>query len=288
MITYVILVLATVDNGGLLADKALGLPEEPIPWPHWTPRGVIWFFEKVLFLTNQQQALPWLGLWLSLPMKAGFAFAAVLLVELEWIKIVAGLYFIDLMMAEVFHFSVIKRTIIALFGLVRSMLPKREGGNSLWSRLHPFWQTVIRVDLGIESVFSFDEAILTASRLTNPIAAAMGMIISTFTMRLANGPFQRLIRWEPAFSPAIYIAIGWLGIELILHAFHIDIYEAIHMPWLGVISSLLVICIVVTTARTLRAFGLLRKPLPSAEADDLFEEVAASASIEDDLVARDA
>lgn len=73
---FFVLIIASIDNGALLAERALSLSEEQIPWPYWLP-----FKEHLNHLfKNQRTALPYIGLWISLPMKAIFAICATLLI----------------------------------------------------------------------------------------------------------------------------------------------------------------------------------------------------------------
>lgn len=297
-----LLVLVSIDNGGLLAHRALKLPKDaPVPWPHFLPPWVINLFER-LGMKDQRHALPWMGLWFSLPMKATFALFGTLLIGLDFIKVLGGLYFLKIVIEYVLeyigeaHHGETPRTygrihsiLTSYFGWVPAigafvgtvfgwvMWPIKWVTQPIWrpyqtwkEGLDPFWKTVVTVDVEIEAGFSLDETLAAAIRTMSWLEASVGMVLSTFFMRLTTGPFQRLMQWEPLIIMSIYAAIAELGVHMIASGFHAHLYPHSWEP-IEPFMSFIIIVLFLLGARLARFIGWLPKVTTQEDVEEALE-----------------
>jgi YkoY family integral membrane protein len=209
LITILILVvlegLLSGDNALVLAVIVMPLPEE-----------------------QQRKALRY-GIIGAFALRIVATLLAVVLIRVDWIKLVGGLYL--------------------LYLPAKHFIDKRshgggEGGPAVPRRgyfgLSLFWSIVIQADL-VDLVFAVD-SILAAVAVTHKIWVIIaGGLLGILMMRLLTLQVLRLVRVYPKLIDGAYVVILWIGIKLVwvyLHHKHLVPLELREDVSIGVVVAL--------------------------------------------------
>ncbi len=152
-----------------------------------------------------------------------FRFTAILLaaflIENSVLRIIGGAYLIYLLASHLFRRS---RADTAEAKLVPTVLG-----------LSAFWSTIVLVEMA-DIVFALDQivaAVALTDKLPLIIAASFVAIIA---LRISATYMIRLMDWFPPLETLAYVAVGWVGVKLLLE-------EALHIvvpKWLAIAVTL--------------------------------------------------
>ena len=196
LLTYdVIIVLQLIIIEGLLSfDNALAL--------------AAMVKTKLTDPQDQKRALVW-GIWGSYIFRTAMVLVGVWIIQVQWVKLVAGLYLVWMATSELFlhHAKTIIRT------------PKVTVFLSKY--ISPLWLTIISVEL-MDVMFSID-SIGVALALSKKIwVLVTGAMLGILMMRLAAQMFIKLINKFPVLVKTAFILVGMAGINMVLDVSYID------------------------------------------------------------------
>lgn len=151
-----------------------------------------------------------------------FRFTAIVfvafIIEYQWLKIVGGVYLVYLMVKHL-----VDRTPHDM-----NEIPGIAKKNFLG--LTAFWSVVVAVEFA-DIAFALDQVLvavgLFAERTTNGskvLLIILASFIAILFLRISAYYVGRLMDWFPKLETLAYIAVGWVGIKLILTtgAFYLD------------------------------------------------------------------
>lgn len=231
--------ILSFDNAAVLAAMARRLPKE-----------------------QQRKALLY-GLVGAYTFRFAAIFGASLLIENLWLRILGGAYLVYL---TVSHF--IKH---ATSGHEKQVTATFFG-------LSAFWSTVVLIEVA-DIVFALDQ-IVAAVALTKEVPVIIAAaFIAILALRLSATYMIRLMNWFPQLEHLAYLAVGWVGVKLLLedattymvqfgyleHALHIEKWVAI--------SVTMTILVVPVLLKLLSDMGRKRRRPTPAPAPDVHPPV---------------
>ena len=186
----------SIDNAAILGSMVAVLPDEkPVPWPN--------ALKKVgdalhPLLGNERTAALRVGLLGAYVGRGAMLFAASLVSQNPWIKLIGAIY---------------------LVRLAFDNLGKAEH-NEDEAHDHPvaksgFWSVVLVVEL-TDLIFSLDNVVAAVALSDKLWVVITGVFIGILLMRFAAGWFSYLVDKEPILKKAAYILILNIGVELII------------------------------------------------------------------------
>lgn len=189
----------SIDNAAVLGTMVSHLPDEkPVPWPN--------SLKKVgdalhPLLGNERTAALRVGLLGAYVGRGAMLFAASLVSQNPWIKVIGAAYLIRL----------------AFDNLGEAEQHEEE------SHSHPvvkvnFWSIVLTIEL-TDLIFSLDN-VVAAVALSNKLWVVIcGVFIGILLMRFAAGWFSYVVDKEPILKKAAYLLILNIGAELLISEF---------------------------------------------------------------------
>ena len=143
-----------------------------------------------------------------------FRFTAILfvafIIEYQWLKILGGLYLVYLMAKHVFD-----RTPHDL-----NEIPGMAKKNFLG--LTPFWSVVVAVELA-DIAFALDQVLVAVGLFaerdgtgSKVLLIILASFLAILFLRISAYYVGRLMDWFPKLETLAYIAVGWVGLKLIL------------------------------------------------------------------------
>ncbi len=188
--------LLSIDNAAVLGTMVTHLPDDrPIVWPKSLKRigdhlhGV---------LGNQRMAALRVGLLGAYIGRGLMLFAATLVIQNPWLKIIGALY---------------------LMRLAFDNLGVAEPGEED-AHVHPvtdntFWHIVLTVEI-TDLIFSLDNVVAAVALSDKFWVVALGVAIGILVMRFAAGIFSYLVEREPVLKTAAYLLVFNIGVELLI------------------------------------------------------------------------
>lgn len=129
---------------------------------------------------------------------------AVYLIQLEWLKILGGLYLVYLCISS----------------FRNSDNPQAKKFKIPF--LNKFWSTVVMIEF-VDIVFSIDNIFSAVAFTDNYILICIGVFIGILTIRFATIKLIKLLNTIPNLERIAFLVIGLLGIKLCLSAFIIEL-----------------------------------------------------------------
>lgn len=188
--------LLSIDNAAVLGTMVTHLPDDrPIVWPKSLKRigdhlhGV---------LGNQRMAALRVGLLGAYIGRGLMLFAATMVIQNPWLKIIGALY---------------------LMRLAFDNLGVAEPGEED-AHVHPvtdntFWHIVLTVEI-TDLIFSLDNVVAAVALSDKFWVVALGVAIGILVMRFAAGIFSYLVEREPVLKTAAYLLVFNIGVELLI------------------------------------------------------------------------
>lgn len=188
--------LLSIDNAAVLGAMVTHLPDDrPIVWPkslkHIGDRlhGV---------LGNQRTAALRVGLLGAYIGRGLMLFAATLVIQNPWLKIIGALY---------------------LMRLAFDNLGVAEPGEED-AHVHPitdntFWHIVLTVEV-TDLIFSLDNVVAAVALSDKFWVVLLGVAVGILVMRFAAGIFSYLVEREPVLKTAAYLLVFNIGVELLV------------------------------------------------------------------------
>ncbi|EKE08295.1 MAG: integral membrane protein TerC [uncultured bacterium] len=153
---------------------------------------------------DQRKKALYIGIGSSFILRAGALFWIALVFESKWVQIVGGLYL----------------NYLAL----RYLTQKKEP-----SKLRPhlsFWKVVALIEL-LDLVFALDSIVAGIAFINSDFSKLwlvyLGGMLGILGMRYAADLFSRMIDRFPRLQTSAYLMVGWIGVKLVLSAFHLFI-----------------------------------------------------------------
>ncbi|HUR68873.1 MAG TPA: hypothetical protein VM370_06470 [Candidatus Thermoplasmatota archaeon] len=153
-----------------------------------------------------------------------FRFAAivfvVVIIQNQWLKILGGIYLLYLMIKHLADRS------------PHDMDEVPGIGKKTFLGLTPFWSVVIAVELA-DIAFALDQILvavgLFAERTTTGskvLLIILASFVAILLLRISAYYVGRLMDWFPKLETLAYIAVGWVGLKLILTtgAYYTDLW----------------------------------------------------------------
>jgi YkoY family integral membrane protein len=140
-----------------------------------------------------------------------------LIIANPWLKVVGGLYLIYLMGKHLLDPTPHDANVPAV-------------AKSRFLGLTPFWSVVLTVEIA-DIAFALDQVLaavgLFADRATGSdkrLLIILASMIAILLLRISAYYVGRLIDWFPRLETLAYIAVGWVGVKLVL------VEAVVHMP----------------------------------------------------------
>lgn len=173
---------------------------------------------------DQKKALLY-GIWGAYFFRILVVFCGVWLMSFWYIKLLAGLYLVQLSVRELWPTN----------------KPKEEkeltGFSIKW--MSPFWATVVSLEL-MDIAFSIDSVGVALAISNVKWVLISGAILGILAMRLAANVFIDLIDKYPILEKTAFLLVGVAGIGVCLKAFHFEIPE---MPFVLFLFGILLISV---------------------------------------------
>lgn len=165
-----------------------------------------------------------------------FRATAILLVSFiianAWLKILGGMYLLYLCIKHL-----LDRTPHDLEE-VPGIANKRLFG------LSAFWSIVVAVELA-DIAFALDQVLVAVALTPKVLLIILASFVAILFLRLSAYYVGRLMDWFPQLETLAYVAVGWVGIKLILttggHYLHVTWFEFLENKWISVSVTLTVI-----------------------------------------------
>ncbi|HEX2021359.1 MAG TPA: hypothetical protein VHH36_01490 [Candidatus Thermoplasmatota archaeon] len=184
-----------------------------------------------------------------------FRLAAILavafIVQNEWLKIVGGVYLVYLMLKHVLDRTPHDHEIPGL-------------AKKSFLGLTPFWSVVIAVELA-DIAFALDQVLVAVGLFGQPTpeggSKILLIVLASFAaillLRVSAYYVGRLMDWFPKLETLAYVAVGWVGVKLIVvttahytaYAHH-PIVQFLEMKEVSIAVTLLVIVMPVAVKAT--------------------------------------
>ena len=156
------------------------------------------------------------------------------IIENEWLKIVGGLYL--------------------LYLAVKHLLdrhPHQHMGDEIPAianrqifGLSAFWSVVVAVELA-DIAFALDQVLVAVALTEKVLLIVVASFIAILFLRISAYYVGRLMDWFPQLETLAYVAVGWVGIKLILttsgHYLDVHWFEVLENKWISVAVTLSVI-----------------------------------------------
>lgn len=193
-----------------------------------------------------------------------FRFSAILfvafIIEYQWLKIVGGLYLVFLMVKHLADRT--PHDLHAIPGV---------GKRSLLG-LTPFWSVVVAVELA-DIAFALDQVLVAVglfAQRTGTGSKVLLIILASFAaillLRISAYYVGRLMDWFPKLETLAYIAVGWVGVKLIVAttARYVGLADAawVHVIEMKEVSVAVTFTVIVVPvlAKAVKDFLLARRP----------------------------
>lgn len=179
---------------------------------------------------DRKHALLW-GIWGAYITRIGIVFVGVQLMEMEWVKFLAGAYLIWLAVNELFLKKAEEKEQpekeaheFRLPGEEGQPVLKRSGWKALW-------KTILAVEL-MDLMFSIDSVAVALAVSKERWVLIMGAVLGILMMRVAASYFIRMIDRFPILIETAFVLVGIAGLKVLLEIEHIEIGSMV-MPMLG-------------------------------------------------------
>lgn len=142
----------------------------------------------------------------------------VVIIEQPWLKIVGGLYLIYLMMKHLLDTT--PHDMDEVPGIAKKNL----------FGLTPFWSVVVAVELA-DIAFALDQVLVavglfggTEAGNSKVLLIVLASFVAILLLRVSAYYVGRLMDWFPKLETLAYVAVGWVGIKLVVTtgAFYAD------------------------------------------------------------------
>jgi YkoY family integral membrane protein len=172
---------------------------------------------------DQRKALTY-GIWGAYFFRTVVVFIGVWLMEMWWIKLLAGVYLIWLGVSEL---------------RPKSDNAEKELTGFNWKWLSPLWATIISVEI-MDIAFSIDSIGVALAISNVKWVLIAGAILGILMMRIAANLFINLIGRYPILEKTAFVLVLIAGIGVSLKAFDIEIPE---VPFITTLLSILFLSI---------------------------------------------
>lgn len=125
---------------------------------------------------------------------------AVYLIQLDWLKVVGGLYLIYLFIHSYF------------------ITDNPEAKKFKIPFLNKFWSTVVMIEF-VDIVFSIDNVFSAVAFTENYLVICIGVFIGILAIRLTTIQLLKLLNKVPQLEKIAYAIVGLLGIKLCISVF---------------------------------------------------------------------
>jgi YkoY family integral membrane protein len=163
---------------------------------------------------EQKKALLY-GIWEAYFFRILVVFCGVWLMSFWQIKLVAGLYLIQLSIRELWPKQKKEKDLTG-FSILSSLFG--------FQCMTPFWATVVSIEI-MDIAFSIDSIGVALAISNIKWVLITGAILGILTMRLAANIFIDLIDKYPILEKTAFLLVGIAGIGVSLKAFHIEVPE---------------------------------------------------------------
>ena len=157
---------------------------------------------------EQKKALIY-GIWGAYFFRILVIFCGVWLMSFWQLKLVAGLYLIQLSIRELIPKTKKEKNNLKVFNV---------------KGLSSFWATVVSIEL-MDICFSIDSIGVALAISNIKWVLITGAMLGILTMRLAANIFIDLIERYPILEKAAFLLVGIAGIGVSLKAFHVEVSE---------------------------------------------------------------
>jgi YkoY family integral membrane protein len=167
-----------------------------------------------------------------------FRLTAILLVafiiENQWLKIVGGAYLLYLCVKHL----VDRHPHEHMGDEVPGIAKKRLFG------LSAFWSVVVAVELA-DIAFALDQVLVAVALTEKVLLIVVASFVAILFLRLSAYYVGRLMDWFPQLETLAYVAVGWVGLKLILttggHYLGVHWFEVLENKWISVAVTMSVI-----------------------------------------------
>jgi YkoY family integral membrane protein len=168
----------------------------------------------------------------------GFRTLAILsvawIIQYSWLKAVGGAYLVYLAVKHLFF--------------AHPHSEHAEAGLMARLGISGFWGVVIAVELA-DIAFALDQVLVAVAMTPKVFLVIVASMIAILILRISASYMTRLMDWFPALEKLAYVAVGFVGLKLIVvEAAHMLGYEHFEVPKaisIGVTLSLLVLPVLV-------------------------------------------
>ena len=154
------------------------------------------------------------------------------IIENQWLKIVGGAYLLYLMVKHL-----VDRTPHDM-DEVPGIAKKQLFG------LSAFWSIVVAVELA-DVAFALDQVLVAVALTEKILLIILASFIAILFLRISAYYVGRLMDWFPQLETLAYVAVGWVGVKLILttsgHYLGVHWFEFLENKWISVAVTMSVI-----------------------------------------------
>jgi YkoY family integral membrane protein len=156
------------------------------------------------------------------------------IIQNEWLKIIGGVYLLYLCIKHL-----VDQTPHDM-DEVPGIANKRLFG------LSAFWSIVVAVELA-DIAFALDQVLVAVALTTKVLLIILASFVAILFLRISAYYVGRLMDWFPKLETLAYVAVGWVGLKLILttsgHYLGIHWFEVLENKWISVAVTLTVIVV---------------------------------------------
>lgn len=149
---------------------------------------------------EQRSKALYYGLAGAYAMRIAAIFGAAFLIRYPVIKLIGGTYLLYLAAKHLFfepHKEHVEHTMLSRLGI------------------SPFWSVVISLELA-DLVFAVDQVIVAVALTDELLLIIIASLFAIAFLRLSASYLARLMGWFPALEKLAYIAVGFVGLKLVL------------------------------------------------------------------------
>ena len=156
------------------------------------------------------------------------------IIENEWLKIVGGLYLLYLALKHLLD----RHPHQHMGDEIPAIAKKQIFG------LSAFWSVVVAVELA-DIAFALDQVLVAVALTEKILLIVVASFVAILFLRISAYYVGRLMDWFPALETLAYVAVGWVGLKLILttggHYLGVSWFKFMENKWLSVAVTLSVI-----------------------------------------------